>query len=33
MTQAQADAIETELDRVAAWDEFCEWFEAFGEDC
>lgn len=31
MTQQQADAIETEMDEAEAWDEFCEWFDAFGD--
>ncbi len=32
MTQAQADAIETELDEEEAWDEYCEWWAEFGGD-
>lgn len=33
MTQAQADAIETEIDGEEAWDELCEWWhDMFGED-
>ena len=32
MTQAQADAIEAEMDEEEAWDEMCEWLREFGED-